>query len=444
MLAKYNSQLLLQGYDLSKHQQQDKTSGVTVSTAPDLTQPTVYGHIDHTQWSPKATEVRLSCRPGPKAEWFSITAHQMFDTWNPGLRGIYGTELVRSRYTEYPGWAVVAKNGTYSRDVQLCGATEDKSKVSGLAYCNGKLASTTKLFENVQVQLAFNDKGVMAIGCNGEGSNNGANLQWEGQVWIRVPGNNSIQLNGTVRKWKDGTVARSCQEYHASVGGQYSGQTGSGVYEIKPEASEPAFSVFCSMKFRDGGWTLAFVKNTPAGMTSLQKAMSTYYRLTDLVYSPEDSARSSSKREGWVNLNVFPFTEFFVGIHDRTPSKANNCIEFDRACSVFYQSIYRKHLKLNFGQTGAFLSSAPDTSASAIRHNWCGGNLPASPNCNGANRGEVGVGIHFNKQTVGYPHVHSHIYLCGPGGRFCYGISSQFGISRDYGQTGTAVGIWVR
>ncbi len=444
LLAKYNSQLLLKDYNILKHQQQDKAQGKTRSTAPDLNQPTTYGHIQFDHWSPATAEVRLDCRTSPTGQWFSSTHHRLFDSWTPGLRGVYGTKQQPSRYSDYPGWGVIAQKGKYSRSSTLCGVSTDSSASSGIAYCNDRRLTHLGLFVNHKVSLAFQTNGVLTIGCNGTGLS-GSSGQWEGRIWIRVPGTNPVQLTNDVRRWKDGTSARSCLEYYNSVGGQYSGQTGSGVYQIKPEPSMSPIQVYCDMRNRGAGWTLAFLKNARSGRTSLKQSLTNYTKTSHLARTPEAAALSKTSREGWLNLNTFPYSQFYFGLYDR-PEAKNKCIE--SVCADFYSPILKTQLKQKFGFDGLLLDKGIDVNKTSIRYSWCGGNVYKLRRCLGRPGDWIGAGwyiIQYRSSLI----PSRTLLICGSTsdlGR-CGGMLRNLSSNRLFraaGSVGTAAAMWVR
>lgn len=67
----------------------------------------------------------------------------------------------------------------------------------------------------------------------------------------------SIQLVNGARQYSDGEVAPSCAAYlHPTDGHTYTGNTGDGLYWIKPTAAAAAFKTTCDMTLDGGGWTL--------------------------------------------------------------------------------------------------------------------------------------------------------------------------------------------
>lgn len=60
------------------------------------------------------------------------------------------------------------------------------------------------------------------------------------------------------RRWRDGTVATSCDEYlNPPEGYSYSGETGSGRYLIRPVPTISILGVYCDQERDGGGWMLA-------------------------------------------------------------------------------------------------------------------------------------------------------------------------------------------
>lgn len=80
-----------------------------------------------------------------------------------------------------------------------------------------------------------------------------------GSEWVTV-GGTGIILQGGSRRFADGTVAKSCEEYirPSNAGYRYAGSTGDGLYRIDPDGptGTAAVDVWCDMSTDDGGWTL--------------------------------------------------------------------------------------------------------------------------------------------------------------------------------------------
>ena len=82
----------------------------------------------------------------------------------------------------------------------------------------------------------------------------------DGDDW-RFVGEISIAEQAGVRRWSDGSVAKSCEAYRRpQLPRVYEGDTGDGRYAIDPDGSGGAFgevTVYCNQTTHDGGWTLA-------------------------------------------------------------------------------------------------------------------------------------------------------------------------------------------
>ncbi|PIE85236.1 hypothetical protein CSA08_03180 [Candidatus Gracilibacteria bacterium] len=66
-----------------------------------------------------------------------------------------------------------------------------------------------------------------------------------------------IETQNGARRWEDGAMAKSCYyyKYPEDAGHRYLGEIGDGTYWIKPDATKPAFKVYCDMTNNGGGWT---------------------------------------------------------------------------------------------------------------------------------------------------------------------------------------------
>jgi hypothetical protein len=99
-----------------------------------------------------------------------------------------------------------------------------------------------------------------------------------------APPNNTIVVNGSGRKWSNGTFAVSCSEYISpSAGFAYSGETGDGQYTIDPDGvgGNAEYDVYCDMTTQGGGWT----RYNPVASTAVEAAIFTITDGDDLSES---------------------------------------------------------------------------------------------------------------------------------------------------------------
>ncbi len=223
------------------------------------------------------------------------------------------------------------------------------------------------------------------------------------------------------------SVAKSCQEILEN-----DPSSEDGVYQIDPdgEGGNEPFDVYCDMA-DDGGWTLAFLKNSVHN-GSYHDFASTYENTDVLSITPEDASLSASGLAGWLNLNDFDYEVIRL---------ASYSVGGQTFISNF---IYKADLRINFGENGYLLYNDPNG------YYWCGGdrnftdygigqiNQPAgAPNdCKG--HGSLGDGWDFS-HVMG---VNQGLTLCGNASTVMH--KSYGGAWIFYGNSGAAYAIWAK
>ncbi|MBM4355529.1 MAG: hypothetical protein FJ109_17360, partial [Deltaproteobacteria bacterium] len=176
MLGKFTSNLEMHIFHPHKHQVQATVDGANVADAPALWKSDVWGHLAFDLFPVAGRELRMRCRSGPAANWFTITHNNLFSNWSEGEKGSYGAGS---------GWGVL--RWTTGRSSHwVCGVYVG-SEYPGIAYCAGPGAGGS--FANHRVSISFDPSmgygGGTAIGCDGAGIDVGKSGQYQAEVWLR-------------------------------------------------------------------------------------------------------------------------------------------------------------------------------------------------------------------------------------------------------------------
>ena len=111
-----------------------------------------------------------------------------------------------------------------------------------------------------------------------------------------------------VRKWSNGFVEDSAYSYRYPTHGYlYSGDIGSGIYELKTHRSDSSFLSYCDMEYDGGGWTMIMKVD---GNSSLFEYKSYYW--TNLEVYNETSLDLSSGNAKFQSYNYVAFNEIML------------------------------------------------------------------------------------------------------------------------------------
>lgn len=169
-------------------------------------------------------------------------------------------DATKSQTFIFSNTGVVALSGL---NVQVTGNAAF-SKNSTLTTCGSTLAasSTCKVVVDFTPTSTVQVTANVSVSSSAVGSPHTLTLTGSGNP-------KTIQLNGEVRSWSDGTVASSCKAYRTPSGVySYAGDVGDGLYAVQP-AGQASTTVYCDMTSDGGGWTLVLkgVRKTVNGST---------------------------------------------------------------------------------------------------------------------------------------------------------------------------------
>lgn len=181
----------------------------------------------------------------------------------------------------------------------------------------------------------------------------------------------------------------------------------------------------------DGGWTLAFIRNT-ASWGNQGGFGGADFAIESLTTSPTEAAASTVPAMAWLDMNAFSFTELQVAAYSGSVERYRSRI------------IPRSALRIAFGDDGYLLWGEEG-------YWWCGGNASytdaglgavdnppgASLDCKG--HGSLGSGWDFSESDG----ANAGLTLCGADGSSF--LSTEWGGGwLAYGTPGGAQAIWVR